>query len=142
MYVSPNERHNARLAAASLADDELAEAVALLEDGAGVVKLIRSDIARLDTYKEVLAERAAVSGVVGKVFTCHDQPYGTFKMKVTSSGWYNGSVTLEGKVVEGTETSRLFQYTSTQSIVGQVRTVYGVRLHELERMEATRANCG
>ncbi len=40
------------------------------------------------------------------------------------SGHGNGRITIQIRVIEGSETSRLFQYTATKSIAGQLKTAY------------------
>lgn len=61
------------------------------------------------------------------------QPYG--RCVLGSLAWgapYNGRPVLHGVVLSGTETSRLFQFTSTKDITGQRQTVYGVTEEELK----------
>lgn len=72
-------------------------------------------------------------------FTCYYQPYGPFTIEVDeieidgSPYPYYGCMgpemirTLSGRVIEGSETSRLFTASNTKSIAGQRRTVYGVK---------------
>lgn len=91
---------------------------------------------------------------IGDLFTDHVQPHGTRTMRVeriregrleprylygcTDDRYWQ----LDGVVVEGTETSRLFQHTSTKSIVGRPHTSYGVRADEMQRHEKVTAICG
>ncbi len=45
---------------------------------------------------------------------------------------------LHGRVLEGSETSRLFHATSTRSIVGQSRVIFAVKGHEIQKGKAIR----
>lgn len=65
-------------------------------------------------------------------FTCEMQPYGVYTIQGCTWGSYNGFPFLTGTVSKGTETSRLFSASVTDSIKGQTRTIYGVRQSELE----------
>jgi hypothetical protein len=66
------------------------------------------------------------------------QPYGQLVLGQLRWGQYNGFPTLEGVVVEGSATSRLFQYTSTRSVVGQRRTIHGIKQHEVDAGQVIR----
>jgi len=61
------------------------------------------------------------------------QPYGLEVLGDLVEGSYNGFPTIEGTVLEGTETSRLFWATATRSTKGRRRTVYGVKQWELDK---------
>ena len=71
-------------------------------------------------------------------FRCDMQPYGPYVIEDCRWGEYNGFPTLSGRVVEGSETSRIFQHTSARSITGQPRTIYGVKRREVEAGECVR----
>ncbi len=73
-----------------------------------------------------------------KTFTHHNQPYGTVKFTVdkvelctadeNSEEWEKnrakaGWLVLSGVVVEGSVTSRMFQYANTKDIAGQSYTI-------------------
>lgn len=60
------------------------------------------------------------------------QPYGKETLTDLRWGEYNGFPTLSGTVIEGSQTSRIFQHTHTSSTVGRPRTIYGVKSHEIE----------
>lgn len=66
------------------------------------------------------------------------QPYGRVTLANLKLGDYNGHPLVEGTVIKGTETSRLFQHTSTKSVVGQNRVVYGIKQRELDAGKAVR----
>lgn len=60
------------------------------------------------------------------------QPYGTVVLGDLEEGSYNGHPLIRGTVLNGTETSRLFQFTATRDITGRRDTVYGVTQRELD----------
>jgi len=66
------------------------------------------------------------------------QPYGQLVLGELKWGRYNGAPTLTGVVIDGTETSRLFQHSLTISVVGQSRTIYGIKQHEVEQGNVVR----
>lgn len=70
------------------------------------------------------------------------QPYGRVVLGDLQPGEYNGAMTITGRVISGTETSRLFQYSTTRNIAGETRTVYGVKPGELARGHIVRVACG
>lgn len=69
-------------------------------------------------------------------FAVDHQPYGRYvltELRVIPGRFTaDDYAEIEGVVTEGTERSRLFHTSSTRSIVGERRTVYGVRQHELD----------
>jgi hypothetical protein len=77
-----------------------------------------------------------------KTFVYVHQPYSTETLGDLRMGSYNGYPCLHGVVIEGSETSRLFQFTSTRDTKGTHRTVYGIKDHELAAGRAVRAYCG
>jgi len=66
------------------------------------------------------------------------QPYGQLVLGELKWGRYNGAPTLTGVVIDGAETSRLFHHSLTRSVVGQSRTIYGIKQHEVEQGNAVR----
>lgn len=70
------------------------------------------------------------------------QPYGTVTLGELSLGSNNGYPCLHGIVTEGSETSYLCGHTSTRSVVGQPRTIYGIRQEEIAAGHAVRCYCG
>lgn len=87
--------------------------------------------------------------VKGKLLKVHGN-YGTELIRLEGRGEHseplNGAPrTLRfvyGTVVEGHETSRLFQYSSTRDTAGEQRTLYGVKDADIERGEFWRHTCG
>lgn len=77
----------------------------------------------------------------GGYFKLDSQPYGVEIFRVEEVGEYRGGITLAGTVVKGSETSRLFQHTSTRDTTGSWTVVYGVRDSELLHMAAVRVAC-
>ena|SRR5206468_3085204 len=95
----------------------------------------------------------------GDLFTHHNQPYGTEVLLVLSIrprtflAWEfdcdlgrsvrRERVThdIEGRVVDGSQTSRILAVTSTRKTAGELRWVYGVSDRELERGEKTSVAC-
>jgi hypothetical protein len=69
------------------------------------------------------------------------QPYGEVTLGDLKWGEYRGAPTLSGKVIAGTTTSRLFQHASTRSAVGEHRTIYGVKAHEIAAGRCVRIAC-
>lgn len=78
--------------------------------------------------------------------TFHFQPYGTEVLGElslrSSADICNGTPRtlygVGGVVLEGSETSRLFQHTSTRSTKGERRVIWGVSAAELARGELVR----
>lgn len=58
-------------------------------------------------------------------------PYGVETLHHLRWGSYNGFPTLEGIVLEGSETSRIGAHRSTQDTAGRHRIIYGVRAREV-----------
>ncbi len=89
---------------------------------------------------------------IGDLFTDHVQPYGSRTIRIErieqveltqprsycASVWHN----LSGTVTDGNETSRLFQHSSTRSIVGHHHTAYGCSPHDLTKGSKVTAICG
>src|ERR1043165_8071353 len=74
------------------------------------------------------------------------QPYGAEKIGslrlVSYSDICNGAPRtlygVAGIVLEGTETARIFQHTSTKNTAGQARTIWVITAQEIARGEFTR----
>lgn len=96
---------------------------------------------------------------IGDLFTHHRQPYGTelvriekitprpyvmrdFELPLGEQLVDRVCYDLHGRVVEGSETNRIFHCSSTRDTAGEYRTVYGVSATELEAGQKTSVACG
>lgn len=94
-------------------------------------------------YNDTETRWAKLEGVeLPESFQYEEQPYiraTLVDLKLERSS--RGLPILTGTVASGTRTSRLFQHTTSQSIVGERLSVVGIWRGEIERGRAVRAYC-